>query len=156
MIAIAVRMRRLLVTALLVVLGASGAPAQQAYDLVIYGGTSAAITAAIQARKMGKTVLIVSPDKHLGGLTAGGLGWTDSGNKAVIGGLAREFYQRVKRHYDASSAWIHQRPEEYKLYRREDDAMWAFEPHVAEQQQQRGKSCCRAGRRHLAVESRFD
>jgi hypothetical protein len=124
-------MHRMLV-ALLILLTAPASPAQPVYDLVVYGGTSAAITAAIQARKMGRTVIVVSPDTHLGGLTAGGLGWTDSGNKAVIGGLSREFYRRVKRHYDRPDAWVHQRPEEYKLYRREEDAIWAFEPHVAE------------------------
>jgi hypothetical protein len=124
-------MRRLL-AALLVILSTTAAPAQQVYDLVIYGGTSAAITAAIQAKKMGRTVIVVSPDAHLGGMTTGGLGWTDSGNKAVIGGLSREFYQRIKKHYDRPEAWIHQKPEAYKLYRRDDDAMWAFEPHVAE------------------------
>ena len=70
--------------------------AQQAdYDIVIYGGTAAAVTAAIQARQMDRSVVIVSPDKHLGGLSSGGLGYTDTGNKAVIGGLAREFYHRV-------------------------------------------------------------
>jgi hypothetical protein len=125
-------MRRLIVAALLIVLGTSATPGRQIYDVVIYGGTSAAITAAIQTRKMDKTVIIVSPDKHLGGLTAGGLGWTDSGNKAVIGGLSREFYQRVKSHYDSDAAWMHQRREDYRLYRRDEDAMWAFEPHVAE------------------------
>lgn len=124
-------MHRMLV-ALLILLTAPPFPAQPVYDLVVYGGTSAAITAAIQARKMGKSVIVVSPDTHLGGLTAGGLGWTDSGNKAVIGGLSREFYRRVKRHYDRPKAWVHQRPEEYTLYRREEDAIWAFEPHVAE------------------------
>lgn len=124
-------MHRMLI-ALLILLTAPPFPAQPLYDLVVYGGTSAAITAAIQARKMGKSVIIVSPDTHLGGLTAGGLGWTDSGNKAVIGGLSREFYRRVKRHYDRPEAWVHQRPEEYQLYRREEDAIWAFEPHVAE------------------------
>ena len=57
-------------------------------DIVIYGGTSAAVIAAVQAKKMGKSVIVVSPENHLGGLTAGGLGWTDTGNKEVIGGLA--------------------------------------------------------------------
>ena len=72
-------MRSLL--SLLVVLSASlraEAPLP-AYDVVVYGGTSAAIIAAVQARKMGKTVVVVSPDRHLGGLSSGGLGWTDSG-----------------------------------------------------------------------------
>jgi ribulose 1,5-bisphosphate synthetase/thiazole synthase len=61
-------------------------------DIIIYGGTSAAVIAAVEAVQSGKTVLVVSPDKHLGGLTAGGLGYTDTGNKAVIGGLSRDFY----------------------------------------------------------------
>ena len=56
-------------------------------DIIIYGGTSAAVTAAVQAKKMGKSVIIVSPDKHLGGMTSGGLGFTDTGNKTVIGGI---------------------------------------------------------------------
>jgi len=102
------------------------------YDVVIYGGTSAAITAAVQVKKMGKSVVIVSPDKHLGGLSSGGLGWTDSGNKAVIGGLSREFYQRVKKYYDEPAAWKFQKPGEYSRYRPDDDAMWVFEPHIAE------------------------
>lgn len=102
-------------------------------EIVIYGGTSAAISAAIQAKRLGKTVIVVSPDKHLGGLTSGGLGWTDSGKKEAIGGVSREFYQRLKKHYDKPEAWIHQKPEKYSRYRKEDDAMWVFEPKVAEQ-----------------------
>ena len=61
------------------------------YDLVIYGPTSAGIAAAVQAKRMNLDVVVVGPDKHLGGLSAGGLGWTDSGNKAVIGGITLEF-----------------------------------------------------------------
>ena len=74
----------------------------QTYDVVVYGGTSAAVAAAVQAKRMGKTAIIVGPDKHLGGLTAGGLGWTDSGRKEAVGGISREFYRRVKKHYDKS------------------------------------------------------
>jgi len=106
---------------------------RQTYDVVIYGGTSAAISAAVQARRMEKTVVVVCPEKHLGGLTAGGLGWTDSGRKEAVGGIAREFYRRVKKHYDKPEAWVHQKPAEYSRYRVDDDAMWVFEPHVAEQ-----------------------
>jgi FAD dependent oxidoreductase len=102
------------------------------YDLVIYGGTSSAVAAAVQASRMGQSVVIVCPDTHLGGLSAGGLGWTDSGNKAVIGGVAREFYQAVKRHYDDPKVWTWQAREECSGYRPGDDAMWVFEPHVAE------------------------
>jgi hypothetical protein len=105
----------------------------EAYDIVVYGGTSSGVAAAVQAKRMGKTVVIVCPDKHLGGLTAGGLTWTDSGRKEAVGGISRQFYQRMKKHYDNSDAWIYQKPEEYSRYRPYDDAMWVFEPHVAEQ-----------------------
>ena len=102
------------------------------FDVVIYGGTSAAITAAVQTARMGNSVVVVSPDVHLGGLSSGGLGWTDSGRKEVIGGIARQLYQRIKQHYDRPEAWRYQKPEEYSRYRPGDDAMWVFEPHVAE------------------------
>lgn len=109
-------------------------------DVVIYGGTSGAVTAAVQVAKMGRSVLIVCPDKHLGGLTSSGLGWTDTGNKAVIGGLSREFYQRVYRHYQQAEAWRWQPKEEYGNTGQGTPAMdganrtmWIFEPHVAEQ-----------------------
>jgi len=105
----------------------------ETYDIVVYGGTSAGVAAAVQAKRMGKTVIIACPEKHLGGLTSGGLTWTDSGRKEAIGGISREFYQRMKKHYDKSNAWIYQKPEEYSRYRPDDDAMWVFEPHVAEQ-----------------------
>jgi hypothetical protein len=105
----------------------------ETYDIVVYGGTSAGVAAAVQAKRMGKTVIIVCPDKHLGGLTSGGLTWTDSGRKEAIGGISREFYQRMKKHYDKPESWIYQKPEEYSRYRPDDDAMWVFEPHIAEQ-----------------------
>lgn len=108
-------------------------------DIIVYGGTSAAVTASVQAAKMGKSVIMVSPDKHLGGLTAGGLGWTDTGNKSVIGGLAREFYHRVYQHYQQDSAWQWQQRSEYgnrgqgnPAMDGEERTMWIFEPHVAE------------------------
>ena len=101
-------------------------------DVVIYGGTSAAIIAAVQVRKMGKTVIVVSPDTHLGGLSASGLGWTDGGDKRAIGGLSRRFYQRVQKHYAEPQAWRQQTAAQYRHYRPESDAMWVFEPHVAE------------------------
>ncbi len=68
----------------------------KSFDLVIYGGTSAGISAAIQASRMGKTVVLIEPTSRIGGLTTGGLGQTDIGNKQAIGGIAREFYQNVK------------------------------------------------------------
>ena len=109
------------------------------YDLVIYGGTAGAVTAAVQAKKMGKSVIIVSPDKHLGGLSAGGLGFTDTGDKSVIGGLARDFYHRIWQHYDQPTAWRQQQKSAYGNKGQGTPAMdgvhrtmWIFEPHVAE------------------------
>lgn len=108
-------------------------------DVVIYGNTSAAVIAAVQVKKMGKSVVIVGPDKHLGGLSAGGLGWTDSGSKSAIGGLSREFYHRIWKHYQAEEAWPWQQKSEFGT-RHESSAgkegggatMWVFEPSVAE------------------------
>jgi hypothetical protein len=116
---------------------ANESPSQ--YDVVVYGGTGAGVMAAVQAKRMGKTVVIVGPDKHMGGLSSGGLGFTDTGNKAVIGGLAREFYHRVWQHYQHPEAWRWQAPEEYGNKGQGTPAidgelrtMWIFEPHVAE------------------------
>ncbi|MGB3119831.1 MAG: FAD-dependent oxidoreductase, partial [Verrucomicrobiales bacterium] len=109
-------------------------------DVIIYGGTCAAVTAAVQVKKMGRSVIVVSPDKHLGGLSSGGLGFTDTGNKAVIGGLAREFYHRIWQHYDNQASWVWQKKEEYggkgqgtPAVDGENRTMWIFEPHAAEQ-----------------------
>ena len=108
-------------------------------DIIVYGGTSAAVTAAVQAKKLGKSVIIVSPDKHLGGMTSGGLGFTDTGNKTVIGGLAREFYHRIYLHYDRPESWKWQKKEAYgnkgqgtPAVDGENRTMWIFEPHAAE------------------------
>ena len=109
------------------------------YDLVVYGGTSAGVIAAVQARRMGKSVALVCPEKHLGGLSSNGLGYTDTGDKSVIGGLAREFYHRVYLHYQKPEAWRWQKREEYgnkgqgiPAIDGEMRTMWIFEPHVAE------------------------
>ncbi|MGE9268685.1 MAG: FAD-dependent oxidoreductase [Verrucomicrobiales bacterium] len=106
------------------------------YDLVVYGGTSAGITAGLQALKMGKSVVVIEPTKRIGGLTTGGLGQTDIGNKHVIGGLSREFYQRISQHYAEDSAWNWQKREQYKdsgqtRTRKGEDTMWTFEPSAA-------------------------
>ncbi|MEI6240961.1 MAG: FAD-dependent oxidoreductase [Planctomycetia bacterium] len=115
------------------------APPPDAHDVVVYGGSSAAIIAAVQAARMGRSVVVVSPDRHLGGLSSGGLGWTDTGDKAVIGGLARDFYHRVWRHYEQPEAWRWQDRAAYGNRGQGVPAMdgaartmWIFEPHVAE------------------------
>ena len=109
-------------------------------DVIVYGGTSAAVTTAVQVHRMGLSVIIVSPDKHLGGMSSSGLGFTDTGNKEVIGGLAREFYQLIYNHYDKPESWNWQKRSEYGNRGQGNPAidgdkrtMWIFEPHVAEE-----------------------
>ena len=108
-------------------------------DVVVYGGTSAAVIAAVEVAQSGKSVILVSPDLHLGGLTAGGLGWTDTGKKEAIGGLSRNFYHRIWQYYNKDEAWRWQMREDYgnrgqgtKAIDGSKRTMWIFEPHVAE------------------------
>ena len=108
-------------------------------DVVVYGGTSAAVIAAVEVAQSGKSVILVSPDLHLGGLTAGGLGWTDTGKKEAIGGLSRNFYHRIWQYYNKDEAWIWQKRDDYgnrgqgtKAVDGSKRTMWIFEPHVAE------------------------
>lgn len=82
-------------------------------DICIYGGSSAGVIAAYTAKKMGKSVILIEPGRHLGGLTTGGLGYTDIGNKYAISGIARDYYRQIGKHYGKFEQWI-------------------FEPHVAE------------------------
>ena len=109
------------------------------FDLVIYGGTAAAVTAAIQADRMGLRTALVSPDRHLGGMVSGGLGWVDSKDGRAVGGLAREFHRRIWKHYRDPAAWKHSRRENYKVNAQpgpgiddKAEVMWTFEPGVAE------------------------
>ena len=88
------------------------------FDVVVYGGTSAGVIAAVKMARSGMTVVLIEPGRHLGGLSSGGLGATDIGNKGAIGGLAREYYERVFMHYNPASD--------------STGSMWTFEPHVAE------------------------
>ena len=105
------------------------------YDLVVYGGTSGGVVAAVAAARAGRSVVLVEPSAHLGGMTSAGLGATDIGNKRAIGGMARDFYRAVRRHYDAPTSWTLETRADYRGIGLKDgeDAMWAFEPHVAEQ-----------------------
>jgi hypothetical protein len=108
------------------------AQARPATDIVIYGCTAGGVIAAIEARRLGRTVTLVCRDSYLGGMTTNGLGWSDTGNHRAIGGLSLEFYRRVKRHYDDPAAWVFaERPERAENFV-DGDAMWQFEPRVAE------------------------
>jgi glycine/D-amino acid oxidase-like deaminating enzyme len=139
-------LRRLLFALLLTLLMAAplGRAAVFTADICVFGGTSGGIAAAIQAKRMGRSVLLVEPGRYLGGLTTGGLGATDIGNKAAIGGVSLEFYRRVARHYAQDGAWKLEAREDYFTKRGSGQtraanlsdaaaSMWTFEPHVADQ-----------------------
>src|SRR5688572_7763548 len=111
-------------------------------DVCVFGGTSGGIAAAIQTARMGKSVVLLEPGKYLGGLTTGGLGATDIGNKAAVGGMSREFYRRIAKHYADDANWKLEKREEFFAKRASgqskasdltsaDATMWTFEPHVA-------------------------
>ena len=108
----------------------------QSYDIVVYGATSSGITAAIQSSRLDKKVLLIEPGHRIGGLTTGGLGQTDIGNKQAIGGISREFYQNIKNHYQKQVNWMWQKRESYRdggqtTSDSMEDAMWTFEPSAA-------------------------
>lgn len=104
-------------------------------DVVVYGGTSSGVVSAVAAARLGKTVVLIEPTKFLGGLTTGGLGATDIGNKRAIGGISREFYRRVYTYYKNPDRWTQESRADYFKGRtvnsQNEDSMWTFEPHVA-------------------------
>ena len=105
-------------------------------DVVIYGSTPAAISAAVQAKRMGKSVVVVSPETRLGGLTTGGLGQTDFTTKEAFGGIAREFYAAIADYYRDERHWTRQKSSDYApngqcADSRSRETMWTFEPHAA-------------------------
>ena len=86
-------------------LPAAHPPRRTAADVVIYGATSAGVIAAIQLARLGRSVALLEFGGRIGGVTASGLGATDIGNKRAIGGLARDFYRRLGRHYSREESW---------------------------------------------------
>jgi len=102
----------------------SSVTARQA-DICIYGATSAGVMAAVQAARLGRRVILLEPGRHVGGLTSGGLGATDSGRREAIGGLSRDFYGRVRAYYRQ------QYGEDSAQLKASSDG-FRFEPHVAE------------------------
>ena len=108
----------------------------ETFDLVIYGSSPAAISAAVQAKRMGISVVVVAPETRIGGLTTGGLGQTDIGNKGAFGGIALEFYRAVADYYRDERHWTLQKRSEYLpdgqcAGTKGLDSMWTFEPHAA-------------------------
>ena len=82
-------------------------------DVVVYGDASGGVTAAVQAARLDKRVVLVSQYGHLGGLTSSGLGWTDLGNPKILGGLSAEFYHRLYLHYQQDGAWTWQKRSDF-------------------------------------------
>jgi hypothetical protein len=74
-------------------------------DVLVFGGTAGGVSAACTAVRLGKKAVVTEFGKHIGGLTSGGLGWTDIGNKAAIGGFSRDFYKRLGKHYGKAESW---------------------------------------------------
>ena len=128
---------QLLLSLVCCIAGQAACTAEQPVDVVVYGGTSGGIAAAVQAARMNRSVVLIESGRHLGGLTAGGLGATDIGNKKAVGGIAREFYQRIYRHYTQKAVWSEETFEQYRQRAKGDwvdaDTMWGFEPRAAEQ-----------------------
>jgi hypothetical protein len=113
----------------------------QTYDVIVYGSSSSGVIAAVQSASMGKKTLLISTDKHLGGLTASGLGATDMNKCNLIGGLSRTFYQRVYKYYMSPGAWKSDIRDDYfqnlekKIFGGKNESFqmqWVFEPKVAQ------------------------
>ena len=110
-------------------------------DVVVYGETLAGISAAIQAARLGKSVVLLSQTAHVGGVATAGLTATDMNRSPLVGGIAREFYGKIYEHYLQSSAWRVQERAAYfefskkRTYTGKNDALrmqWVYESHVAE------------------------
>lgn len=120
-------------------LGEVLAQSQARYDICVYGGTSSGVIAAVQAKRMGKSVILISPAKHLGGLSSGGLGFTDMGDERTVGGLSRKYFHRIWEYYQKPEAWKFQPKETFRssgqhgpAFNKELEIGTVFEPHVAE------------------------
>ena len=120
--------------------GAIAASVPDTCDLVIYGGTSAGVSAAVQAKRSGIKAVLIAPEGRIGGLTTGGLGRTDIGSKEAFGGIAREFYAAVAEWYRNPAHWTRESRDEFaarmkaindKRFVPDEDTMWCFEPGVA-------------------------
>ena len=111
-------------------------PRENSYDIVIYGGTSREWQRRSNHPEWARALWSLEPTNRLGGLTTGGLGQTDIGNKQAIGGVSREFYQHIAAYYNNPDHWQWQQKQEYMdggqtRTGKEEDAMWTFEPSAA-------------------------
>jgi hypothetical protein len=119
------RYLRLLLAGVVLAAATDGRAAETDAEVVVYGGTASGVMAAVAAAREGKSVILVAPEKHLGGMVSGGLGATDVGNARAIGGYAREFFDRVRAHYITKYGADSQQVKDCT-------GGFRFEPHVAE------------------------
>lgn len=126
---------------LLLFLGQAYGQAEKEYDVCVYGETASGVTAAIQAARMGKKVVLISQNSHVGGTTTSGLTATDINRNLLIGGIAREFYRRIYAWYENPEAWRNQDRESFffasrkRTFTGKNDSLktqWVYESHVGE------------------------
>jgi hypothetical protein len=106
------------------------------YDVIVYGGTSSGVMAAVQAAQMGKSVLLIEPGGHLGGMTASGLSYSDIGDPATVGGLTATFYGAIGGYYQSPAGTLESAaaaaPGAFDATAGVlSPLQWVFEPHVA-------------------------
>jgi len=125
---------------------AAHALAAEKVDVCIYGGTAGGVAAAVTVSKEGKSVILIEPGRHLGGMSSGGLGQTDFGNKQVIGGLSRQFYKRVGKFYGQEEGWQFQPHHAEAVFEE-----WVKENKLRVVREQRLKSVRKEGKRIAAI-----
>ncbi|WP_197526844.1 FAD-dependent oxidoreductase [Pirellulimonas nuda] len=136
--------------------------AQAPYEVCVYGETASGVSAAIQAARMGKRVVLVSTNAHVGGMTTSGLTATDINRNTLIGGIAREFYGQLYAWYENPDAWRCQEREAFfvasqkRTFTGKNDALkiqWVYESHVGEKIQ---RAMLRDAGVELALNERLD
>src|SRR3954462_2469393 len=132
--------------ALMLSCAASWLNAAEKVDVCVYGGTAAGVAAAVTVAKEGKTVILIEPGRHLGGMSSGGLGQADFGNKQVIGGLSRQFYKRVGKFYGQEEGWQFQPHHAEAIFEE-----WVKENNLRVVREQRLKSVRKEGKRVVAI-----
>ena len=114
---------------------------ENSFDICVYGESASGGMAAIQAARLGKSVILISKNQHVGGLATSGLTATDMNRNDMVGGIAREFYQRIYTYYQDSAVWKNQNRNEFfikslrRTYRGKNDdrqIQWVYESKVAE------------------------
>jgi len=100
-------------------------------EVLVFGGTSGGVAAAVQAARMGKSVALLEPGRHLGGMTSGGLSAVDIGDPRSVGGIAREYFTRLVKRYGKELAW--EKPFVPKGGGPATGGAYSIEPHTAEE-----------------------